>query len=122
MIDPSLLARLREADPETYKQIEEVNWAKELAEETEYVCDEWGHRCHLSLPDCYDEAILQHVLQDAIRAEKWRYFQESTRDEGFSAYIGKPEGKQSMQIGSRCYGNSPAEALLKCYLAAVECV
>lgn len=134
MIDPSLLARLRKADLGAYKQIEKAIWAKEMAEELEYECDEWGHRCKLSLPDCYEEAVLQAILQDAIRTRK-RYFSMTQttpgpRGEQYRASIryrrnyveGEVRlfGEDPWPQLAECNGNSPAETLLRAYLAALD--
>ncbi|MCK9568700.1 hypothetical protein M0R72_07155 [Candidatus Pacearchaeota archaeon] len=112
-----MLARLEKADPETYQRITEFHWLDDIMSRHEYECDEWGHRATLSMPDFYEDAILQAVLQEAITSRGWLLEQ--------STYTVKPSAKiwktaDPIWKTYRGVGDSPVAALLAAYLSAIE--
>ncbi len=130
MVDSELLDRLRKADPETYERI-----ARGIPMQPcgQYMIMDIGtgprmsqyHEAYMPIDVLIPkvaEAWHQHVLQDAIRARKWTLITvelgEWSRENPCQAMIqGYPELKRVSG-----FADSPAEALLKAYLAAIECV
>lgn len=106
MIDPALLTRLREADPETHDRY--VNLMRDI-----------DPLCECDIPVC-ENAILQAVLQDAIRAKGWQGIVLFDEDGSRSVIDGPNRGFGQRDKLSEQTANSPAEALLRAYLAAIE--
>lgn len=102
MVDSKLLERLRKADPATYDL-----WKK-------------MHR-QMSEGSAMSDAWLQHVLQDAIQAKgMWLKQSQDCTGKLYIAEIGQIE--EDWDGTWKAEGDSPAEALLRAYLAAIECV
>lgn len=110
MIDPSLLDRLQKADPETWKEFNDAD----LGEYWDYKHDEPIYATELS--NDAQEAWLQHVLQDAIAAKGWFYWVQWDTHHGTIAGVNKEHPDKEYMCDD---ADSPAEALLKCYLAAM---
>lgn len=106
MIDPVLLTKLRKADPETWTR---WHWTICILEEVQ-------------VPDLnspISEAWLQHVLQDAIRVRDWSIYQISNPGLPKETYYADIY-KHDPDLHFEAFGNSPADALLKAYLQAIE--
>lgn len=103
MIDPALLTRLQKADHETYDLFNTI-----ITKE-----------CTVIGRQILDKAILQQVLQDAIRARDWSIYQISNPGLPKETYYADIY-KHDQDLHFEAFADSPAEALLKCYLAAVK--
>lgn len=100
MIDPSLLARLQKADPGAHNA-----W--------KIMHDVYSIREGSAMSDAW----LQHVLQDTIAAKGWFYWIQWDTNYGNVAGVNKEHPDKEYMCDD---ADSPAEALLKCYLAAVK--
>lgn len=117
MIDPALLTRLRKTDTETWHKFDARIVGSATCHDGSNFVD--VDICRIRLDEPVQEAWLQHVLQDAIRAKGWQFKLQSVKingNPGYEAVIWFVRGER------RDIGNSPAEALLLAYLAAIECV
>lgn len=124
VIDPALLTRLEKADPETWGRIVRGVPLKPCGQYLTYDNGEIRSVMYKAayipfgelLPEVA-EAWLQHVLQDAIRANGWQFKLQSVKidgNPGYESVIWIVRGER------RDIGNSPAEAILRAYLAAIE--
>lgn len=110
MIDPALLDRLREADPDVYEEWKGMMITFPVIREGSRISDAW----------------LQHVLQEAIRVRKW-YLKQYHRLGNDSVLGGQSMAQIILskpttfdEASPKWYeGESPAEALLRAYLAAI---
>lgn len=112
MIDPALLDRLREADPDTWKRFDET----ELFTYREY--DDYGSiECYAYQEDVIEAvraAWLQHVLQEAIASREWAY-----------QIMHTPRHIKATVLKKCIYtifgeGKTDTEALLRAYLGAIK--
>lgn len=102
MIALALLEALREKDPETWDYIDTV---LKLGFPMPGVCDPNG---------VIAGYIIQGSIQSAIQARGWSW--------ELSTFTDRPYAKIFNQATLRyatCIGDSPAEALLRCYLEAI---
>lgn len=126
MIDPALLDRLQKADPDTWNRFVDT----ELFTYNEY--DDYGkterYAYQEDLIEAAREAWLQHVLQEAIRTQKWHLLQSqdpSTRvyyveiSKIAPGYAGDHYTEHCLWLIGSGEDNSPADALLKAYLEAI---
>ena len=116
MIAP-LLEALREKDPATWQRFDEL----ELATYKQY--DDFGatenyiYQEDLIEPACL--AWMQAVLQEACQARGWAYQVSASFQGTHYGKIVKKNADESKTFLPDAAGDSPAEALLRCYLGAI---
>jgi hypothetical protein len=119
---PVLLIRLQACDPALHEEIRNFYWIKDEAEGIDYECDEFGHHAQLSVPDEWEEDVIQGCCQRAIAAKGYDLIQ-GTFDypEGriFTVNMTKFAEDNHLKV-SHGHGDSPASALLEAYCQACE--
>jgi hypothetical protein len=118
MIDPALLDRLREADPETWTRLNET----EIADYS-YDSDDGDIFCYIyfeQLNEVAKDAWLQHVLQEAIREKGWAFQQTLTFQGTPFAKIAFKNKDGSKHFMPDEHGSCYAEALMRAYLEAIK--
>jgi hypothetical protein len=110
MIDPALLDRLREADPETYGR-----YLSEKIGESDGGFKVIKIDMLSDVPDCVKEAWLQHVLQEAIQTKGWSYHMWYIHQ---GKYVEALISMHNNTIDFKC--DTESEALLRAYLEAIK--
>jgi hypothetical protein len=110
-----LLQRLEKADPDTYQRA--FVWLKNVA----YILIQSDPEKYFLENGLYPlrDALLQVVLQDAIRARKWCYWIGKTELTTFAHIDRRGAASKGPDSIERRADNEP-EALLLAYLAAAE--
>jgi hypothetical protein len=129
MIDPALLDRLREADPETWKRfsVGMASMGPRFFNRGNLTYDNEEIRTHKfeaayipvgQMPVEFVEAWLQHVLQETIAKKKWVWDigVPMMPPHGYIGIIQKNLDDNLVKVKAR----SPTEALLHAYLKAIK--
>jgi hypothetical protein len=115
-----LLEWLKVADPEAYHEIEEFYLVRNVATDVDYVSDEWGHHSNLSIPDEWENDIIQGCIQQAIKEHEWELtqVQHGKWDRPQPCFAAIKKAPMDNWISG--FGDTPAEAILSAYIAALE--
>lgn len=116
------IAKIEEAPdymgPKTNRAIKEAEFILGMANGIEYVCDEYGHRANISIPDDWMEDVIVGEIGRACDARGWGFYPEISTLRKYSCVVWRtcPPIKERFHA----QGESLALAAARAYLAAIQ--